>query len=180
MLVHAHSEQYHTSDVSNIYDILSQIQPSYMLVLFPIDFRSHFYRKKYNPLLLQLFLCPTYPLVHPLYLIPCLFPSHCRDPDLYKVFTAHVPNLIPFSIGEILLKDQSNCEAFRMVRNMVLCLQLGVVSTSPNAETGGPFFVGCSRPLNQYISKYPSYLEAVPSPSRRAISWWQGPTYYGE
>jgi len=36
-------------------------------------------------------------------------------------------------------------------------LRLGVVSTSPNSQAGGPPFLGCPRLLFQYIRTYPPY-----------------------
>ena len=63
---------------------------------------------------------------------------------------------------------------------MFTLLRWGLVSTSPNPQVEGPPFVGCPRPLIQYIRRYPPYLEAVP-PSATwgcAMPLWQGPTYH--
>jgi len=56
----------------------------------------------------------------------------------------------------------------------------GAISTSPNPQAEGPSLLGCPRLLIQYIRSYPPYQEAVPpsTPWRRAMPWWQGPTYH--
>ena len=66
-----------------------------------------------------------------------------------------------------------------MIRNMFV-LRRGVVSTSPILQASRQPLVGCPRLLIQYIRSYPPYLEAVPSSAtwKRAMPWWQGPTYH--
>jgi len=56
-------------------------------------------------------------------------------------------------------------------------IESGVVSTSPNIQSGGPHPVGCPRLLIQYIRSYPPYLEAVCLYLTwgRATLWWKGP-----
>jgi len=56
----------------------------------------------------------------------------------------------------------------------------GFVSTKPNLEARGPPPVGRPRLLIEYIIRYHPHLEAVcPSATwRRAMPWWQEPTYH--
>ena len=57
----------------------------------------------------------------------------------------------------------------------------GVLSTSPNAQAGGPLLVGCPLHATAYsiYSLLPSILEAVPPAATwgSAMPWWQGPIY---
>ena len=58
----------------------------------------------------------------------------------------------------------------------------GVVSSSTKHQAGGPPLAGCPRLFIQCIRSYPPYLQAVPPSAtwRRAMAWWQGPTYHSD
>ena len=64
---------------------------------------------------------------------------------------------------------------------VISCLRLGVVSTSPNPQAGGPPLVGCPRLLIRYIRSYPPYQGPVPLHATwgRAMLWRQGLVYHG-
>ena len=54
------------------------------------------------------------------------------------------------------------CQTSRMcVFLNISVLQGGVVSTSPNPQSGGPLLVGCPRLLIQFIRSYPPYRGVV-------------------
>ena len=50
-------------------------------------------------------------------------------------------------------------------------LRWGVVSTSPNPQTGGPPLVGCPRLLIQYIRSYPPYWRPFLHPQPEDAPW---------
>ena len=85
------------------------------------------------------------------------------DPDLYRLVTFHVTNLISLAHRLVLHRRISPVSRpLCMNRNMFTFLRWGDVSTSPNTQVGGPPLVGCPRLLIQNIRSYPPYLEAVP------------------
>ena len=103
-------------------------------------------------------------------------------PDLYRLLTFHVPNLIP--IFHCLGRTEGSVWFRGFLRYFVtwkILKRRGVVSISSNPQAGGPPLFGCSRLLFQYIRSYPPYLEAVPPSATwgRAMLLWQGPTYDG-
>jgi len=59
-----------------------------------------------------------------------------------------------------------------MIRNMVMVLGWGVVSTSPNPQAKRPPLVGCLRLLIQYIRSCPPYWRPSPLSRGRAMPWW--------
>jgi hypothetical protein len=65
-----------------------------------------------------------------------------------------------------------------LIRDMIK--RRGVVSSSTKHQAGGPPLAGCPRLFIQCIRSYPPYLQAVPPSAtlRRAMAWWQGPTYH--
>jgi hypothetical protein len=96
----------------------------------------------------------------------------------------HVPypkSHIPFPFLKLYQRIRLGPRLFWMIRNLVIFLRWGVLSTSSNPQAGGPPLFGCPRLLIQCIRSYPPYPEAVPPSTTRgrAMPRWQGITYHG-
>jgi len=63
----------------------------------------------------------------------------------------------PFSIAQVIPKDQSRAEANTFLSLQGHYLQYVDVSASPNPQAGEPLLVGCLQLLIQYIHSYPPY-----------------------
>ena len=93
-----------------------------------------------------------------LYLANSLAAAAVNEPALYRLLTFQVLNLTS------LFRCLAHTKVSVQVRGFVCeyyvtkyVLTGGVVSTSPNPQSGGPPLVGCPRLLIQYIRSYPPY-----------------------
>ena len=77
----------------------------------------------------------------------------CMMPPL-ETFPPGDPSGGVFYIRIVLSPEEASRP--RIFRNRIVS-RGGVVSTSPNPQTGGPPIVGCPRLLSQFIRSYPSY-----------------------
>jgi len=91
-------------------------------------------------------------------------PCHWSLREPYA-FSSHSPTLLP---QDSFLPRR--CVTFS---NKLFSFRWGVVSPSPNSETGGRPFVGCPRLLIRCIHSYPPHPEAASS--IRSMPWWQRP-----
>jgi len=107
-----------------------------------------FPQKEYNPLILQCHLSGLTSCTHAksnLYLVnsPATVVS---DPDLHKLLTFHVPNIMPLFQFLGCIKLQPRMEAHESISKQGQFLQWEV-STSPNLQAAGPSLVCCPRLL---------------------------------
>jgi len=76
------------------------------------------------------------------------------DPDLYRLLTFHVANLMTLVLCSLVPKDQSESEAIVTFSQQDQFVRWGLVSTSPSRQALCLPFVCCPRLLIQYIPCY--------------------------
>jgi hypothetical protein len=86
------------------------------------------------------------------------------EPALYSLLTFHLPNLCPFSSAYVVCpKNPYKSETVLHYVTSLFFLRRVVFSPTPNPKAEGPHLGRCPRLLVQYIRRYLSYLEAIPS-----------------
>ena len=77
------------------------------------------------------------------------------DPDLYRLLTFHVPNLM--SLLHSLGRTKRLVQAHASISLQGQFFLLWVISTSPNPQAGEPPLVGCPRLPIEHIRSCPTY-----------------------